>query len=130
MKEKQQPLPADLKVAVHVAVHDDPRVISPRCRTVPPNGRSVPIGLHLADFAPTHPPHKVIIRSAGGDVIDRCPPSGDVTIISCEEMKRSWAPHVGKPNVAVLNATSFLTCVLQQELEIGPEIGPEGTLSA
>ena len=69
---------------------------------------------------------QVIIRNAGGEVVDKCPPLGGVTIISVEEMKRSWAPHVGKPNVEVFSAAAFLTCVLQQRLEIGPE----GTLSA
>ena len=59
----------------------------------------------------------MIIRSAGGEVLDKCPPSGGVIIVSTHELRSKWALHATKPAVEVLNAADFLTCVMRQKLD-------------
>jgi len=61
---------------------------------------------------------QVIIRSAGGEVLDKCPPSGGVIIVSTEELRTKWASHAAKPAVEVLNAADLLTCVMRQQLDM------------
>ncbi|KAL3907299.1 MAG: hypothetical protein SGPRY_010221 [Prymnesium sp.] len=61
---------------------------------------------------------QVIIRNAGGEVVQKLHGSDGVIIVSCQEMRKAWLPHACKPGVSVISLQHLLTCVLRQNLTI------------
>ena len=73
---------------------------------------------------------KLIIKAAGGTIIEKVPPAGGAAaprpsspllVVSTEEEKKAWASIKAKHKAAakVIRADKLLSCVLQQQLDLG-----------
>lgn len=94
LKESEQPYPTDVKVNLPLR--------RSKLRGKPKRTRA----------------RQVILRVAGGEVLEKLPSSGDVIVISSKEMRKSWVAHAKKPNVTILSVQHLLTSVLRQELDL------------
>ena len=69
---------------------------------------------------------KLIIKAAGGTVLDKAPTASTgagAIIVTTEEERKAWAPLLAKlkGQARAIKAEHLLTCVLQQRLVIGKE---------